>query len=129
MKRLFATAALIALTGTALAQQGPASAPSVGVVAAKSLRMAPKMAMPGTVMARNDSHLASEVTGRVAWVAEVGTVVKAGDIVARIDPTNAKLQLNADHANVAKLAAQLRYDRSQAQANRKAFDERFGGRA
>jgi RND family efflux transporter MFP subunit len=116
MKMRFAAIALIALTGTALAQQTPApSAPSVGVVAAKSLRMAPKMAMPGTVMARNDSHLASEVTGRVAWVAEVGTVVKAGDMVARIDPTNAKLQLSADKANVSKLAAQLRYDRSQAE--------------
>jgi len=124
MKRVLATAALAVLTGTAFAQQTPApSAPSVGVVAAKSVRMAPKMAMPGTVMARNDSHLASEVTGRVAWVAEVGTVVKAGDVVARIDPTNAHLQLSADQAAVKKLAAQLSYDRSQAQRMQKLYDQ------
>lgn len=114
MKTRLTILALLASATLALAQQPPA-APSVGVVTAKSMRMAPKLALPGTVMARNDSHLASEVTGRVAWVAEVGTVLKAGDVVARIDPTNAKLQLNADRANVSKLAAQLRYDRSQAE--------------
>ncbi len=126
MKLTLATAALAVLAGVTLAQAQQAAAPaapSVGVVAARSVRMAPKMAMPGTVMARNDSHLASEVTGRVAWVAEVGTVVKSGDVVARIDPTNAKLQLNADHANVAKLAAQLRYDSSQAQRMQTLFGQ------
>jgi RND family efflux transporter MFP subunit len=119
------TAAIFILTSASLAfaQQGPAPAPSVGVVSAKMVRMAPKLALPGTVMARNDSHLASEVTGRVAWVAEVGTVVKSGDVVARIDPTNAKLQLSADHANVAKLAAQLRYDRSQADRMKTLYDQ------
>jgi RND family efflux transporter MFP subunit len=91
--------------------------------------MAPKMAMPGTVMARNDSHLASEVTGRVAWVAEVGTVVKAGDMVARIDPTNAHLQFSADQAAVKKLAAQLAYDRSQAQRMQKLYDQNAIARA
>ena len=44
-------------------------------------------------MSRNDSQLASEVEGRIAWVAEVGTVVKAGDVVARIDNKLAGLQL------------------------------------
>lgn len=130
MKRVLATLALAALTGAAFAQQTPVpSAPSVGVVAARSVRMAPKMAMPGTVMARNDSHLASEVTGRVAWVAEVGTIVKAGDIVARIDPTNAHLQLNADQAAVKKLAAQLAYDKSQAQRMQKLYDQNAIARA
>ncbi len=116
MKTKLSILIVLASASVALAQQPPAApAPTVGVVTAKSVRMAPKMALPGTVMARNDSHLASEVTGRVAWVAEVGTVLKAGDVVARIDPTNARLQLSADRANVAKLAAQLRYDRSQAE--------------
>jgi len=107
----------------ASAQQPPAPAPSVTVVSAKMVRMAPKMALPGTVMARNDSHLASEVEGRVAWVAEVGTVVNAGDVVAKIDATNAGLQLASDRANVAKLAAQLRYDRSQAARMQTLFNE------
>jgi len=108
----FMICALLALAPCAQAQQ--AAAPSVTVVPARIVRMAPKMGLPGTVMARNDSQLASEVEGRVAWVAEVGTVVNEGDVVAKIDATNAGLQLASDRANVAKLAAQLRYDRSQA---------------
>jgi RND family efflux transporter MFP subunit len=88
--------------------------PSVGVTMARVVRMAPKVALPGTVMSRNDSQLASEVEGRVSWVAEVGTVVKAGDIVARIDNRLASLQLSSDKANVARLSAQLNFDRDQA---------------
>ena len=79
------------------------------------MKMAPKVALPGTVVARNDSHLASEVEGRIAWVAEVGTVVKAGDVVARIDSNVAGMQLASDKANVARLSAQLSFDRSQAE--------------
>ncbi|HUB84493.1 MAG TPA: efflux RND transporter periplasmic adaptor subunit [Rhizomicrobium sp.] len=88
--------------------------PSVTVVTAKFVRMAPNMAMPGTVVAQNDSQLASEVEGRVSWVADVGAQVKQGDVVARIDSDVAGLQLASDKANAARLAAQLNYDRDQA---------------
>jgi RND family efflux transporter MFP subunit len=86
----------------------------VGVAQARAVKMAPKVSLPGTVVARNDSKLASEVEGRVAWVAEVGTVVKAGDVVARIDKNVAGMQLASDKANVARLSAQLKFDHSQA---------------
>ncbi len=110
----------VALLGTiaqppkAEAQQRGPDAPSVGVMQARVVKMAPKMALPGTVMSRSDSQLASEVEGRVSWVAEVGTIVKENDVVARIDNHLASLQLSSDKANVARLAAQLRYDREQA---------------
>jgi len=108
-----------ALLTPAVAQQAPA--PSVSVVAARMVRMAPSMALPGTVVSRNDSHLASEVEGRVAWVAEVGTAVKQGDVVAKIDGDVIGLQLASDKANVARLAAQLSYDRAQAERMQKLF--------
>jgi RND family efflux transporter MFP subunit len=115
--RLFGAVAgltALAFSGAASAQQAPQAAPKVGVATARAVKMAPKVVLPGTVVARNDSHLASEVEGRVAWVAEVGTVVKAGDMVARIDRNVAGMQLTSDKANVARLAAQLRFDQSQA---------------
>jgi len=89
-------------------------APTVSIATAEIVRLAPKVDLPGTVVARNDSHLAAEVSGRIAWVAEVGTVVKQGDLVARIDQNMAGMQLASDKANVARLSAQLRYDRDQA---------------
>jgi RND family efflux transporter MFP subunit len=88
--------------------------PTVGVVTVRNVMMAPAMAVPGTVVSRNDSQLASEVEGRVSWVADVGTVVKQNDVVVKVDASLASLQLASDRANVARLAAQLRFDRNQA---------------
>lgn len=111
----------VACVSACLALSQPASAqqrtdpPSVGVIPARMVTMAPKTAMPGTVVSRNDSQLASEVEGRIASVAEVGTIVAKGGIVARVDSNLAGMQLASDKASVARLDAQLRYDRNQAQ--------------
>jgi RND family efflux transporter MFP subunit len=110
-----AVCAALSFASIAMAQQAPKPPPpKVGVAEARAMKMAPKVTLPGTVVARNDSKLASEVEGRVAWVAEVGTVVKAGDIIARIDKNVAGMQLASDKANVARLSAQLSFDRGQA---------------
>jgi RND family efflux transporter MFP subunit len=106
---------LLALFSTAALAQQHADAPSVGVMQARMVKMAPTMVLPGTVVSRNDSQLASEVEGRIAWVAEVGAIVPAGGIVARVDDTLAATQLASDKANMARLEAQLGYDRNQAQ--------------
>ena len=105
--------ALISSAG--LAQQQKPEPPSVGVVQARLVKMAPKSVLPGTVVSRNDSQLASEVEGRIASVAEVGTVVSKGGIVARVDNNLAGMQLASDRASVARLEAQVRFDRDQAQ--------------
>jgi RND family efflux transporter MFP subunit len=116
--------AALAFASVAVAQQAPKPPPpKVGVVQARAVKMAPKVSLPGTVVARNDSKLASEVEGRVAWVAEVGAVVKAGDIVARIDRNVAGMQLASDKANVARLSAQLRFDQSQAERMDRLFSQ------
>jgi RND family efflux transporter MFP subunit len=89
--------------------------PSVVAVTIHLTRLAPQIALAGTVVSRNDSHLAADVDGRVAWVADVGAVVASGDVVARLDDTVASTQLASDKANVTRLAAQLRFDRAQAE--------------
>ena len=106
----------------ALAQQH-ADAPSVGVMQARVVEMAPKTILPGTVVSRNDSQLASEVEGRIASVAEVGTVVPKGGIVARVDNTLAVTQLASDQANVTRLQAQLLYDHGQADRMQNLFSQ------
>jgi RND family efflux transporter MFP subunit len=106
----------------ALAQQH-AETPSVGVMQARAVKMAPTTVLPGTVVSRNDSQLASEVEGRIGSVAEVGTVVPKGGIVARVDNTLALTQLASDKANVTRLEAQLRYDHDQAQRMENLFSQ------
>jgi RND family efflux transporter MFP subunit len=110
-------------------QAAAADVPTVGVMTVKSVRMAPVMAVPGTVVSRNDSQLASEVEGRVSWVAEVGAIVKQNDIVVQIDPSLAGMQLASDRANVARLAAQLQFDRNQAERMNNLFKQNAIARA
>ena len=94
---------------------GPATPmPLVVAETVKVTRLAPQISLAGTVVSLNDAQLASDVDGKVTWIADVGTIMKAGDVVARLDQSLAAMQLASDKANVAKLEAQLKYDRSQA---------------
>jgi RND family efflux transporter MFP subunit len=88
--------------------------PSVVAIPVKLTKLAPQTALAGTVVSLNDAQLASDVDGRVTWIADVGTVVKAGDVVAKLDQSLASMQLASDKANVVRLAAQLAYDKGQA---------------
>ncbi len=97
--------------------------PRVTVSKVQMTRLAPQMTLAGTVVSRNDSQLASDVEGRVSWIADVGTVVQAGDVVARLDKSVAGMQLASDKANVTRLAAQLRYDRDQASRMQNLFSQ------
>jgi RND family efflux transporter MFP subunit len=65
--------------------------------------------VPGTVISRNDSKVASEVTGRVTWIAEVGTVVAEGDPVARLDDTFFRLRKSEFTGQVERQRARLTY--------------------
>lgn len=99
------------------AEQEASATPELPTVVAERVslrRIAPEVALAGSVVSRNDSHIASDVEGRVAWVADVGTIVQQGDVLARLDNSVASMQLASDKANVARLAAQLRFDRAQA---------------
>jgi RND family efflux transporter MFP subunit len=104
-------------------------APPVSIAHVKATRIAPQATYPGTVVSRNDSKLAADVEGRVEWVADVGTVVKEGDVIARLDANLARLQSDSDKANVAKLAAQVRYDRAQAQRMQELMDRKVVSKA
>lgn len=88
--------------------------PPVSVASVKATRIAPQAAFPGSVISRNDSKLAADVEGRVTWVAEVGTIVKQGEVVARLDGQMTEMQRDSDRANVARLSALVKYDRGHA---------------
>jgi RND family efflux transporter MFP subunit len=113
-----AIAAIAFLARPAPAEQNAAPQVELPAVVAERVvlkRIAPQITLAGTVVSKNDSQLAADVEGRVAWVADVGTVVKQDDVVARLDNSVASMQLASDKANVARLAAQLRFDRAQAE--------------
>lgn len=71
--------------------------------------IAPVTRVAGTVVSRNDARLSAEVTGRLTSVADVGTEVKAGEPVARIEDTALRLRNAELAAQVTRAEARLRF--------------------
>jgi len=92
----------IGLPRSAAAQFGPAD---VITETATMKMLAPSVEVPGTVVSRFDSRLASELAAKLTWIAEVGTEVKEGETIARLEDFTFK---------IGEMEAQSRVDREQA---------------
>ena len=109
-----------ALSASATAQdgapvpQGPPPAP-VSVAKAEAAQFAPLLWAPASVVSREDARVASEQDGRVTRVAEVGTQVKRGDLLAQLDDSLLRLQERQNLAEIERIQARLDYARSQEQ--------------
>lgn len=75
--------------------------------------ISPEIFIPGTVVSRNDAKIASEVSGHILSVAEVGTKVAVGDILAKLDDRQLKFQLDDNNASILRLKASLKYNQQQ----------------
>jgi RND family efflux transporter MFP subunit len=94
------------------AQQMPA--PVVQISTVSRTEVAPTVAVPGTIYARNEVQITAGVAGQLVMVAEPGTVVQKGDYVARIDKRSLRLQraeqealLDRARINIRQLESQL----------------------
>jgi len=95
-------------------QQKPAlPEANVKLVEVMEKQLSPEIVIPGTVVSRNDAKIAAEVTGRLLHVAEVGTRVEAGDVIATLDDRPLKFQLDDNNANIMSLEASLKYAQKQ----------------
>lgn len=102
------------LSNNAVAEQAAQPVTLVGVAAVTSLKTAPRSWTPGTVLSRSDAELGVEVAGMVTWVADPGTRVVAGEVVAQLDSTLLQLAVDASDARVRALQNRLVYLRSEA---------------
>ncbi|MBB3169923.1 efflux RND transporter periplasmic adaptor subunit [Simiduia aestuariiviva] len=108
MKQLLTITALGLCLASALTfaqQQRPPAA--VEVAEAQIRDIAPTVWVPGTVISRQDSNIAAEISGNLLWVAEVGDQVTQGQTLARLNDRVWQLQLENDQANVARLQVSL----------------------
>ena len=96
---------LLAFASTAASAQGWGEAPNVVTAPATMQMLSPSVDVPGTVVSRHDSKLASELAAKLVWIAEVGTEVKEGDTVARMEDFTFKIR---------EMEAQALVDREQA---------------
>lgn len=112
LKRSLMAATLVLAAGgqPALAQQAEAI---VELATVSEENASSVVRLPGTVISTQDAVIAAEISGRLTWVAQVGDHVEAGDIIARIDDHLLQLQLRNDQAQVARLEADIQYNRRQ----------------
>jgi RND family efflux transporter MFP subunit len=78
------------------------------------IESSPMIRLPGSVLSLRDARIAAELNGRLTWVAEVGDRVARGEPVATIDVHLLDLQLRNDEAQIARIQADIDYNRRQA---------------
>ncbi len=107
--------ALVAVAGctgespaTAAAQKAPPPPREVKVVPAVESRMPRTVAVTGTLAAEDQIVLALKVTGRLAELTvDLGSRVRRGQVIARLDPTDFKLRLEQAQAGMQQARVRL----------------------
>jgi len=85
----------------------PASAPAVvSVAAVERIALVPQQRVSGSVHSRSDARLAAEVGGRVLQLAEVGTRLRRGDPLARLDTAASDLAVREQQARIGRLGVE-----------------------
>jgi RND family efflux transporter MFP subunit len=113
---LLGACALASASALAVAQNPAAP---VRVASAELRRLAPTVSVSGQVQSHSTADLAASVEGNLAWVADVGTTVKEGQVVARLDTAQMSLQraelaARVTRAQIALKQAQREYERLKA---------------
>ncbi|WP_448213451.1 efflux RND transporter periplasmic adaptor subunit [Colwellia sp. MEBiC06753] len=114
MKTSFSVIALtVAFTVTSHINQAlAADAPKpqlVSVEYAKAEQVSPTMWLPGNVISRRNSPLSAEQTGQLLWVEDVGTSVKKGQVLAKLDNRHLQLRLAQQQAELKQHQAGVVY--------------------
>jgi RND family efflux transporter MFP subunit len=79
------------------------------VALAEQRLMAPVMDVNGTVISLNDSQIATEVEGKLTSIAQVGTRVEEGDVIATIDDRLLKIAHRRATATLKRLQADMTF--------------------
>lgn len=105
--------ALLALSSSGHAQDTKAPPAIVEVGQATTARLAPTRWVPGSVVSRDDAKVASAEAGRLEFVAEVGTRLKAGERIAQLDDKTLRLRMEEIQTDVKRAEAQRGLSQTQ----------------
>jgi len=112
-KSLFAvTVFALTVSHQALAQEQP-PAQLVNVEQVKTEKVKPSIWLPGNVVSRKDSVISAEQMGQLLSIVDIGTELKKGDVIAKIDDRHLQLQLKQQQARITQQKADVDYLRSQ----------------
>ena len=87
----------------------PKETPAIPVVVAEVVRgqMQTQVWYSGSAESRDVANLSTESEGRIVDVAEIGTQIKLGDVVARLDDSLLNQSLNEAQANIESMSARV----------------------
>lgn len=87
----------------------------VQVVDARNIELAPGIWIAGTVISHQDARISSEVEGRIELLVEIGDEINEGEIIAKIDDTTIRMQLEEARAEISPIEAKLNFFNRQAE--------------
>jgi multidrug resistance efflux pump len=99
--RIAAGVAFVAFACPAGAVDSLPERPAVEVATVSEQAVVVDSWTPGSVVSRDDARIASVVSGQVVWIADVGTLVKQGETIAKLDDTLPRLRVEELRAQVA----------------------------
>jgi len=118
MSRIVACSLLVALVFTVSCSSnkstGARVTPSSGTPASEVLSSPDSIAVNGTLAPARHIELGSQMSGQVKEVAEIGNTVQAGQVLVRLDDTDAKLNLAQANATLKVAQAQLAQQKASA---------------
>ena len=101
---------ILSLSGFSSAvNAGGGMAAPVQVTEAEIIELAPSIWIAGTIISRHDAKLSSEVEGRIETLLEVGDEIEEGGVIASIDNTTMRMQLDEAKAEIAPVEAKLKF--------------------
>ncbi|WND03231.1 efflux RND transporter periplasmic adaptor subunit [Temperatibacter marinus] len=95
------------LAKTSLAQGMPPALVKVQTVEEKSMVATSETA--ASIVSLNDAMISTEISARLLWIAEVGTAIKQGDVIAKFDKSLLQINLDRAKAQVVRLKADLAF--------------------
>ncbi|MBI3523094.1 MAG: efflux RND transporter periplasmic adaptor subunit [Betaproteobacteria bacterium] len=107
--------------------QEPAEAPRPAlVIEVKADPDANRVVYSGEVRARHEADLAFRIAGKLtARQVEVGSLVKAGDVLARIDPADSALNAEAARSQLAASSTEYTYASAELDRYRTLLEKKF----
>jgi len=100
---------LLSFSGDATAATPEKPAHLVSVASVKQEQVKPSIWLPANVISRKNSPISAEQTGQLLWIEEVGSQVKKGQLLAKIDDRHLKLQLAGQQAQGKQHQANVDY--------------------
>jgi multidrug efflux system membrane fusion protein len=119
-KLCLSTVFLLLSSATFAQQQAPAKMVQIAEVVRAEIT--PTVSVPGTIYSRNDVRITAGVAGQLEMVAEPGTIVQKGAVIARIDSSTLLLQRAEQEALLERAEINLRQLNSDLRRQRELED-------